>query len=155
MSVFSNIWETSVSRNNYPESLPLIVSKIFYKLVNHKRVNQSEKYSFFCYFLYVFKSSHAIAYLFTAAFDRIDEDFNISDANRAVTSNISATFYRLFVLFFFLIFYNLKSYRISGYILSLISLFLSIFFEIHIYIYIFIYILYIYIHNKLFANIYK
>ena len=99
-----------------------MVSKIFEKLVNHRIVNNLEKYGLFSDFQYGFRSSRATTYLLTVVSDRNARAINRSGATRAVAFDIFKAFNRIWDAG---LLQKLKSYGISGQIFGLISSFLS------------------------------
>ena len=120
--VFKNVGERSTAKNYRPVSLLPVVSKGFGKLVNNRIVDHLENCGLFSDFQYGFRSSRSTADLLTVASDRIARAFNRSGATRAVALDISKAFDRVWHAG---LLHKLKSYGISGQILSLISSFLS------------------------------
>ena len=120
--VFKNVGERSTAKNYCPVSLLSEVSKVFEKLVNNRIVDHLEKCGLFSDFQYGFRSSRSTADLLTVVSDRIARAFNKSGATRAVALDISKAFGRVWHAG---LLHKLKSYGISGQILSLISSFLS------------------------------
>ena len=120
--VFKNVGERSAAKNYRSVSLLSVVSKVFEKLVNNRIVDQLEKCGLFSDFQYGFRSSRSTADLLTVVSDRIARAFNRSRATRAVALDISKAFDRVWHAG---LLHKLKSYGISGQILSLISSFLS------------------------------
>ena len=120
--VFKNVGERSTAKNYRPVSLLSVGSKVFEKLVNNRIVDHLEKCGLFSDFQYGFRSSRSTADLLTVVSDRIARAFNRSRATRAVALDISKAFGRVWHAG---LLHKLKSYGISGPILSLISSFLS------------------------------
>ena len=96
-----------------------MVNKVFEKLVNNRLLVQLEKYSFLSDFHYGFRST---ADSLTVASDRIAWAFNRPRAPQDVTLDISKAFGRVWHTDFLR---KLKSYGLSGQILSLIWSFFS------------------------------
>ena len=99
-----------------------MVSKVFEKLVNNRIIDHLEKCGLFSDFQYDFRSSRSTADLLTVLSDRIARSFSRTGATRAVARDISKaldSFWHAGLL------HKLKSFGISGQILSLISSFLS------------------------------
>ena len=119
--VFKNVGERPTAKNCRPVSLVSMISKVFEKLVNDRIVDHLEKSGLFSDFQYGFRSSRSTADLLTVVSDRIARVFNRSGATRAVAFDISKTFHRVWQAG---LLHKLKSYRISGQILDLISSFL-------------------------------
>ena len=120
--VFKNVGERSTPKYCRPVSRLSVVSKVFEKLVNNTIVDHLEKCDLFSDFQYGFRSSRSTADLLTVASDGIARAFNKSGATRAVAFDISKAFDRVWHAG---LLHKLKSYGISGQILSLISSFLS------------------------------
>ena len=120
--VFKNVGERSTAKNYRPVSLLSVVSKVFGKLVNNRIVDHLEKYGLFSDFQYGFRSSRSTADLLTVISDRIARAFNRAGATRAVALDISEVFDRVWHAG---LLHKVKSYGISGQILSIISSFLS------------------------------
>ena len=98
-----------------------MVSKVFETLLKDRLVDHLEKCDLFSDFQYNFRSFRSTADLLTVISDRIARVFNRSGATRAVAFDISKTFHRVWQAG---LLHKLKSYRISGQILDLISSFL-------------------------------
>ena len=47
VAIFKNIWETSVTKNYRPVSVPFVVSKFYEKLKNNILADHLEKFGFF------------------------------------------------------------------------------------------------------------
>ena len=120
--VFKNVGERSTAKSYRPVSLLSVVSKVIEKLVNNRIVDHLENCGLFADFQYRFRSSRSAADLLTVVSDRIARAFNRSRANRAVALDICKTFDRVWHAS---LLHKLKSYGLSGQILSLISSFLS------------------------------
>ena len=120
--VFKNVGEKSTAKNYRPVSLLSVVSKVFEKLVNNTIVYHLEKCGIFSDFQYGFRSSLSTADLLTVVSDRIARAFNRFGATHAVALDISKAFDRVWHAG---LLHKLKSYKISGQIIGLISSFLS------------------------------
>ena len=113
--------------------------KVFEKLVNNRIVDHLEKWGYFYYFQYGFRSSRSTADLLAVASNRIARAFNRSGATQVVALDISKAFDKVLpgatqavaldisnafdrVLHAGFL-QKLKSYRIPGQIFCLISLF--------------------------------
>ena len=81
--------------NYRPVSLLSVVSKVFEKLVNNRIVDHLDKCGLFSDFQCGFRSSQSTADLLTVVSDRIARAFNRSGATRAVASDISKAFDRV------------------------------------------------------------
>ena len=95
VSVFKNIEERPTDKNYRPVSLFSVISKVFEKLANNRIVDHLEKYGFFFYFQYDFRSSWPMADLLTVVSDRIARIFKGSGAPRAVALDIPKAFDRV------------------------------------------------------------
>ena len=122
VSIFKNVGESSTAKIYRPVSLLSVVSKVFEKLVNNGIVDHLEKCGLFSDFQYGFRSSHSTADLLTVVSDRIARAVNRPGATQAEALDISKAFDRVWHAG---LIYKLKSYRISGQTLGLISSFLS------------------------------
>ena len=120
--VFKNVGERSTAKNYHPVSLLSVVSKVFEKLVNNRRVDHLENCGLFFYFQYGFRSSRSTADLLTVVSDRIARAFNRSGATQAVALDISKAFDRVWHAG---LLHKLNCYGISGEIFGRISSFLS------------------------------
>ena len=120
--VFKNVGKRSTAKNYHPVSLLSVVSKVFEKLVNNMIVYHLEKCGLFSDFQYGFRSSRSTADILTVVSDRIARAFNRSGATHAVALDISKDFDRVWYAG---LLHKLKSYKISGQIIGLISSFLS------------------------------
>ena len=76
VTVFKNVWERSSAKNYCPVSLLSVVSEVFEKLVNNRRVNHLEKCGRFSDFQHGFRSSQSTADLLRVVSDRIARAFN-------------------------------------------------------------------------------
>ena len=120
--LFKNVGERCTAKNYRPVSLLSVVSNVFEKLVNDRRVDQLENCGLFSDFQYGFRSSGSTAELLTVVSNRIARTFNRSGATRAVALDISKAFDRVWhggLL------HKLNSYGISGQIFGFISSFLG------------------------------
>ena len=120
--LFKNVGERCTAKNYRPVSLLSVVSNVFEKLVNDRRVDQLENCGLFSDFQYGFRSSGSTAELLTVISNRIARTFNRSGATRAVALDISKAFDRVWhggLL------HKLNSYGISGQIFGFISSFLG------------------------------
>ena len=120
--LFKNVGESCTAKNYRPVSLLSVVSNVFEKLVNNRRVDQLENCGLFSDFQYGFRSSGSTAELLTVVSNRIARTFNRSGATRAVALDISKAFDRVWhggLL------HKLNSYGISGQIFGFISSFLG------------------------------
>ena len=66
--------------------------KVFEKLVNNRIVDHLEKWGYFYYFQYGFRSSRSTADLLAVASNRIARAFNRSGATQVVALDISKAF---------------------------------------------------------------
>ena len=121
VSIFNNFEEASTAKNYPFVSLLSVISKVF-ELVNNSIVGHIEKCGLFSNVQYTFRSSRSTADLLTVLPDRIARVFNRSAATRTVALDISKTFDRVWHSG---LFEKLDCYGISGYIIDLISSFLS------------------------------
>ena len=112
----------NVAKTYRPVSILSVVGKVFEKLVNNRIVDHLEKCGLFSDFQYGFRSSQSTADLLTVVSDRITRAFNRFVATQAVALNISKAFDKVWHAG---LFYDLKSYGISGQRFGLISFFLS------------------------------
>ena len=95
-----------------------MVSKVFEKLVNKRVVDHLEKCGLFSDFQYGFRSSRSTADLLAVVSDTIVRAFNRSGATQAVALDISKAFHRVW---YAVLLYKLKLYRISGQIFDVFS----------------------------------
>ena len=77
--IFKNVGERSTAENYCTVSLS-VVSKVFEKLVNNRRVDHLEKCDLFSHFQYGYRSFQSTADLLTVLSDRIARAFNKSGA---------------------------------------------------------------------------
>ena len=120
--VFKNVMERSTAKSYCPFSVLSLVNKIFETLVNNRILDHLEKCGRYSDFQYGIRSSRSTADLLTVVSDRVAGAFNMSGTARAVAIDISKAFDRVCHAGHL---YKLKSYGISGQILSRISSFLS------------------------------
>ena len=119
--IFNNVEERSTAKNYPSVSLLSVISKVF-ELVNNSIVGHIEKCGLFSNVQYTFRSSRSTVDLLTVLPDRIARAFNRSAATRTVALDISKTFDRVWHAG---LFQKLDCYGISGYIIDIISSFLS------------------------------
>ena len=95
-----------------------MVSKVFEKLLNKRIVDHLEKCGLFSDFQYGFRSSRSTADLLAVVSDTIVRAFNRSGSTQAVALDISKAFHRVW---YAVLLYKLKLYRISGQIFDVFS----------------------------------
>ena len=134
-SVFPNSWKSSsvcpVIKNSgercdfskyRPISLLPIISKVFESLINNHIITHLEKFSRLSDVQYGFRSSRSTADILTVITDPIVRSLDSSFETRTIALNISKAFDKVWHKGLLL---KLKSYGISGRILSILKSFLT------------------------------
>ena len=93
--ILKNVGERCTAKNYRPVSLPLVVNKVFEKLVNNRLADHLKKYGLFYGFQYGFSSFRSTAVLLTAVSDRTGRVFSYSGTTRALTPDIFKAFDRV------------------------------------------------------------
>ena len=93
--ILKNVGERCTAKNYRPVSLPLVVNKVFEKLVNNRLADHLKKYGLFYGFQYGFSSFRSTAVLLTVVSDRTGRVFSYSGTTRALTPDIFKAFDRV------------------------------------------------------------